>query len=79
MELERLAALLGDGHTHAVRLPWCDASANFSNRYHESIPGDARAFIPADLPLELSSEDDFANRDPLLELVLARPLESARH
>jgi hypothetical protein len=67
------------GEEHAVRLPWCGASANFSNRYHESIPGDARTFIPADLPLELSSEDYFANRDPLLELVLARPLKSAGH
>ncbi len=67
------------GEEHAVRLPWCGASANFSNRYHESIPGDTRAFIPADLPLELSSEEYFANRDPLLELVLARPLESAGH
>jgi hypothetical protein len=65
------------GEEHALRLPWCGASANFSNRYHETIPGDARAFIPADLPLELSSQDYFANRDPLLELVLSRPLAGA--
>ena len=60
------------GESNRVELPWSGGSGNVSNRYHETIPGDTRAFIPADLPLELTSTDYFANRDPLLELVLAR-------
>lgn len=62
------------GESNPVRLPWSGGSGNISNRYHETIPGDEREFIPADLPLELSSADYFANRDPLLDLVLARPV-----
>jgi hypothetical protein len=62
------------GETNVVRLPWSGGSANISNRYHETIPGDTREFIPPDLPFEISSKDYFANRDPLLELVLARPI-----
>jgi hypothetical protein len=41
------------------------------NRHHETIPGDTREFLAPDLPLEPSSADYFANRDPLLELMLA--------
>lgn len=61
------------GEENQVRLPWSGGSGSISNRYHETIPGDARAFIAPDLAFELSSADYFANRDPLLELVLARP------
>jgi hypothetical protein len=66
------------GESNSVALPWSGASANISNRYHETIPGDSREFIPADIPLELSSSDYFANRDPLLEQVLARPLDPSK-
>jgi hypothetical protein len=51
---------------------------SISNRYHETIPGDTRMFIPPDIPFELSSADYFANRDPLLELVRARPMTGAK-
>ena len=61
------------GEVNLVQLPWSGATACISNRYHETIPGDTRTFIPPDIPLELTSTDYFANRDPLLELVLARP------
>jgi hypothetical protein len=65
------------GESNSVLLPWSGASANLSNRIHETSPGDTRTFIPADIPLELSSADYFANRDPLLEKVLARPPDAA--
>jgi hypothetical protein len=65
------------GEENRVELPWSGGSGNISNRFHETIPGDTRAFIPPDIPFELSSADYFANRDPLLELVLARPASNA--
>jgi hypothetical protein len=52
-------------------LPWSGARGSISNRYHENAPGDERAWIEPDVVLELSSADYFANRDPLLERVLA--------
>jgi len=61
------------GEENRIELPWSGGSGGISNRYHETIPGDTREFIAPDLPLELSSADYFANRDPLLEMVLARP------
>ena len=65
------------GEENAVRLPWSGGGGSISNRYHETIPGDAREFIPPDIPFELSSREYFANRDPLRELVLARPVVGA--
>jgi hypothetical protein len=61
------------GEENSFRLPWSGASGSISNRYHETIPGDTREFIAPDIAFELSSADYFANRDPLLDLVLARP------
>jgi len=48
------------------------AVGSISNRYHESIPGDTRAWIEPEIKVELSSKDYFANRDPVLEAVLNR-------
>lgn len=66
------------GEENEVVLPWSGARGSISNRYHETIPGDTREFIAPDIALELSSVDYFANRDPLLERVLARPEASKR-
>lgn len=60
------------GEENEFVLPWSGAPTSISNRYHETIPGDTRDSIPPDLPLVLSSQDYFANRDPLLQRVLAR-------
>jgi hypothetical protein len=60
------------GEENPVILPWSGAIASISNRYHEQIPGDSRPWIPPDWPLALGSTDYFANRDPLLQLVLQR-------
>jgi hypothetical protein len=60
------------GEENEFLLPWSGAPTSISNRYHETIPGDTRSSIAPDLPFELSSKDYFANRDPLLERVLAR-------
>lgn len=61
------------GEENEVLLPWSGARGSISNRYHENAPGDTRPWITPDLALELSSADYFANRDPLLERVLAGP------
>lgn len=59
------------GEEHEVVLPWSGMLGSISNRYHETIPGDTREFIAPDLAYELTSADYFANRDLLLECVLA--------
>jgi hypothetical protein len=52
-------------------LPWSGAIASISNRYHETIPGDTRAVIPPRTHIPLRASQYFANRDPVLEAVLA--------
>jgi len=59
------------GEEVPVELPWSGAIGSISDRYHETIPGDTREWIEPDIKLVLSSRDYFANRDPLLEKVLA--------
>jgi hypothetical protein len=59
------------GEENEVVLPWSGARGSISNRYHENAQGDERAWIEPDIALELTSADYFANRDPLLERVLA--------
>ncbi len=57
--------------TYSV-LPYSGLRAGISSRYHqESYPGDDRRWIAPDLPVALDSRDYFANRDPVLEAVLA--------
>lgn len=59
------------GEETPVELPWSGAIGSISDRYHETIPGDTREWIEPDIKLVLSSRDYFANRDPLLDRVLA--------
>jgi hypothetical protein len=59
------------GEEVPVELPWSGAIGSISDRYHETIPGDTREWIEPEIKLVLSSRDYFANRDPLLEKVLA--------
>lgn len=54
------------------RLPYSGTLANISWRYHQGsiLSDDHRLWIAPHVPVELSSEDYFANRDPALEAVL---------
>ncbi len=53
-------------------LPYSGLRAGISSRYHqESYPGDDRPWIAPSLPIMLDSQDYFANRDPVLDAVLA--------
>ena len=58
------------GEENGVVLPWSGAICSISNRYHESIPHDLRHWIEPEIKIELSSQDYFANRDPVLEAAL---------
>lgn len=60
------------GEENPVVLPWSGAIASISDRLHEQIPGDRRRWIGIDWPVDLTAADYFANRDPVLEAVLAR-------
>jgi hypothetical protein len=66
------------GEESEVMLPWSGAIGSISDEYHESIPGDKREWIAPEIPYVLSSADYFANRDPLLEKVLADIARRAR-
>lgn len=59
------------GEESPVILPWSGGIGSISDRYHETIPGDRREFIEPEISYVLTSSDYFANRDPLLEKVLA--------
>lgn len=59
------------GEENGLQLPWSGAIVSISNRYHETIPGDSRSSIEPAIRVELSAADYFANRDPVLEAVLA--------
>lgn len=58
------------GEENPVILPWSGALTSVSNRYHETIRGDHRAWIVPRPRIELGSTDYFANRDPVLEWIL---------
>jgi hypothetical protein len=59
------------GEESPVQLPWSGAIGSISDQYHESIPGDTREWIAPNIRYNPSAGDYFANRDRLLELVLA--------
>lgn len=59
------------GEESEVVLPWSGGIGSISDEYHETIPGDQREWIEPDIRYVLGSVDYFANRDPLLEKVLA--------
>ena len=58
------------GEENPVQLPWSGAIGSISNRYHETIPGDTREWIAPSIRYSPSARDYFANKDPLLEMVL---------
>ena len=60
------------GEETSVRLPWSGLQLSISSRFfQDSAPTDHRPWIPVEIPVELSSADYFANRDPALEAILA--------
>ena len=58
------------GEESPVQLPWSGAIGSISDQYHESIPGDTREWIAPVIRYDPSARDYFANRDPLLDMVL---------
>jgi hypothetical protein len=58
------------GEESPVQLPWSGAIGSISDQYHETIPGDTREWIAPIIKYDPSARDYFANRDPLLEIVL---------
>ena len=58
------------GEDAAVRLPYSGLLVSVSTRYHQVDGEDHRTFIPNRIPVDLSSDDYFANRDPVLDEVL---------
>jgi hypothetical protein len=58
------------GEESMVQLPWSGAIGSISDRYHETIPGDTREWIAPSIRYNPSARDYFANKDPLLEMVL---------
>lgn len=66
------------GETTPVTLPYSALQGSISSRYwQDSHATDDRLWIAPDIPVALSSEDYFANRDPVLEAVL-RLIEDGR-
>jgi len=56
----------------AFTLPNSKMTGSISSLYHEEGgPGDTRDFVPMDIPVALTSADYSANRDPVLDAVLA--------
>jgi hypothetical protein len=65
------------GDTRAVPLPASGQTLYMATRYWErSTPDDTRITIEPDLPVDLSSDDYFAGRDPALEAILEAPTPS---
>jgi hypothetical protein len=58
------------GEESPVQLPWSGAIGSISDRYHETIPGDKREWIAPTVRYIPSARDYFANKDPLLDLVV---------
>ncbi len=58
------------GEETEVVLPYTGLNMSISTRnWQDSFPGDRRRWIAPDVPVELSSADYFANRDPALEAI----------
>src|SRR5260370_1121071 len=73
-QAERLAPsrrAAAGGKETTFSLPWSGGITSVSNRYHETIPGDTRRWIEPKPRIELGSADYFANRDPVLDALLA--------
>jgi hypothetical protein len=65
------------GDTRPVDLPATGQTLYMATRYWErATPDDQRITIEPDLPVDLSSDDYFAGRDPVLDAILAQPAPS---
>jgi hypothetical protein len=65
------------GDTRPVDLEATGQTLYMATRYWErSTPDDERLTIEPDISVDLSSEDYFAGRDPVLEAILAQPAPS---
>jgi tetratricopeptide (TPR) repeat protein len=61
------------GEETNLLLPFSRVRGSISTRYwQDSDPGDERAWIDMDIPVELSAKDYFAGRDPLLDALLSK-------
>jgi hypothetical protein len=58
------------GESAPTVLPYSGLQMTISTRYHQSDDQDRRTWIAPKIPVELVSEDYFANRDPVLDAVL---------
>jgi tetratricopeptide (TPR) repeat protein len=58
------------GESAATRLPHSGLDMTISTRYHMTDDQDQRTWIAPKIPVELTSADYFANRDPVLDTVL---------
>jgi tetratricopeptide (TPR) repeat protein len=59
------------GESAPTSLPYSGLFMTISTRYHQTDDQDQRTWIAPKIPVELSSADYFANRDPVLDAVLA--------
>jgi hypothetical protein len=66
------------GESAPTKLPYSGLSLTISTRYHQTEDQDQRTWIAPKIPVELSSADYFANRDPALDAVLQVIAKSAR-
>lgn len=58
------------GESSSVTLPYSGLKSSLSNRYwQDSDDGDDRAWIAPLIPVTMSSDDYFANRDPVIEAI----------
>jgi C-terminal processing protease CtpA/Prc len=58
------------GESAPTTLPYSGLQMTISTRYHQTDDQDQRTWIAPKIPVELSSEEYFANRDPVLDAVL---------
>lgn len=58
------------GESAPTKLPFSGLDMTISTRYHQTDDQDQRTWIAPKIPVELSSADYFANRDPVMEAVL---------
>ena len=60
------------GENNYFMLLYCKATISISDKYHETIPGDARKWNEPEYPVSLSSVGYFKNDDPVLEFILKK-------
>ena len=66
------------GENTPVELPWSGLHVSIASRwFQDSNPGDNRPYIPVSMPVAMSSEDWWQNRDPVMQ-ALGEYLRSAK-